>query len=234
MRVLLIVPSPIYPQPDDVLEHPHIRTFHARQGRMSASREMALNTLVPNFEISELNRPIDLRKVLKTDNIIVDFGSGMGTHAIALAHNNPKIGVLAIDVHTVGLIAIAETATDLDLKNIRTHEGDGIDVIKSWLLPESVQEVHVLFPDPWPKVRHHKRRLINHSFLEMVFTVLQPGGRMIFATDDESYFAAAKIAFLKFGRFRMNFEDWDIPLTTYHQRAKRLEHKISQLSARKA
>jgi len=200
---------------------------------MSSRRELALNTLLPKFEISGLTRPINLNEILKTDTVIVDFGSGMGQHALSLAADNPQIGVLAIDVHTVGLLEVAETASNSNLKNIRTHHGDGIDVIKSWLLPESVQEVHVLFPDPWPKARHQKRRLINHTFLEMAYSVLNPGGRIIFVTDDVSYFESATNVFLGFGKFELIFEDWEIPQTTYHQRAKRLGHKIFQLSARK-
>lgn len=200
---------------------------------MSARRELALETLLPKFEISGLERPIDLGRILKTDTAIVDFGSGMGTHSLNLATNSSHAAVLAIDVHTVGLLAVAETATELNLGNIRTHHGDGMDVFKAMLKPESIQEVHILFPDPWPKARHHKRRLINPSFLDMTLKVLKTGGRIIFVTDDESYFDSATTCFMSNERLSVTFEDWEVPLTTYHQRAKRLNHKISQLSAQK-
>ena len=125
---------------------------------MSASRAQSLSQLLPKFEISNLERPIDLAKELNRDFIIVDFGSGMGLHALELAQSSAEVGVLAIDVHTVGLIAVADLATEQNLTNIRTHHGDGIDVFKSWLQPESVDEIHVLFPDPWPKKKHEKNR----------------------------------------------------------------------------
>ena len=199
---------------------------------MSASRERTLRELLPNFEISGLERPIDLVKVFNQEKVIVDFGSGMGFHALSLATSSPDVGVLAIDVHTVGLLAIAETATEQNLSNLRTHHGDGMDVFKDWLKSESISEVHVLFPDPWPKARHHKRRLISDHFLDQVFALLKPGGRMVFVTDDESYFKSAS-AIIRDHKFQVIEADWEVPVTTYHQRALRLGHKISQLSAYK-
>lgn len=225
--------SPIYPQSDPVSEHPHIRTFHARHGRMSGRRERSLRELLPKFEISNLERPIDIAKVLDKEFVVVDFGSGMGAHSLHLAQSNPDVGVLAIDVHTVGLIAVVDTATELGLTNIRTHHGDGMDVLKDWMTPASVNEIHVLFPDPWPKARHHKRRLITPLFLDLVVNALKPDGRMVFVTDDESYFESAVTIIASCGNFDVTFSDWEIPVTTYHQRAIRLGHKISQLSARK-
>ena len=233
MLVLLNVQSPIYPQPDEVSEHPHIRTFHARHGRMSARRQSVLIDLLPKYEIYELDRPIDLGELFGLKTVIVDFGSGMGDHSLKLATECPEVGVLSIDVHTVGLLAVAESAAANDLFNIRTHHGDGMDVFKGWLKPESIDELHILFPDPWPKARHHKRRLINKSFLELVFGAIKPGGRIVFVTDDESYFASAREVFNEFENLELSFDDWDVPLTSYHQRAIRLNHKISQLSARK-
>jgi tRNA (guanine-N7-)-methyltransferase len=200
---------------------------------MSARREYVRNELLPKFEISKLNRPIDLRTALNVRKVIIDFGSGMGTHALDLATRNSMLGVLAIDVHTVGLLAIVDAATQQNLTNIQTHHGDGIDVLKEWLLPESIDEIHVLFPDPWPKTRHHKRRLINQYFLNLASASLAPGGRILFVTDDASYFESAKICFLANDRFELQFGDWDVPQTTYHLRAQRLGNRISQLSAHK-
>jgi tRNA (guanine-N7-)-methyltransferase len=200
---------------------------------MSASREQSLLQLLPQFEIADLDRPIDLTNVLNKDFIVIDFGSGMGLHALGLAQTSAGVGVLAIDVHTVGLIAVVDKATELNLSNIRTHHGDGLDVFKDWLLPESISEVHVLFPDPWPKARHHKRRLITPLFLDTTFQVLKRGGRLVFVTDDESYFDYATTSITGHAKFDVALDDWEIPVTTYHKRAIRLGHKISQLSAYK-
>jgi tRNA (guanine-N7-)-methyltransferase len=201
---------------------------------MSASRERALAEILPKFEISSLPKPIDLSFLSRNGKTVVDFGCGMGDHSLALATNNPDVGIISIDVHTVGLLAIVEAATEQNLTNIATHHGDGIAVFKEWLKPESIDELHILFPDPWPKARHHKRRLITEFFLNLAFPLLKADGRIIFVTDDVSYFESAKQTFIDCGKFELTFGNWDVPLTTYHRRAIRLGHKISQLSARKS
>lgn len=199
---------------------------------MSASRERALTDLLPKFEISSLPKPIDFSYLARSGKTVVDFGCGMGVHSLLLAANNPDVGVLSIDVHTVGLLAIVETATEQNLTNIATHHGDGIDVFKEWLTPKSIDELHILFPDPWPKKRHHKRRLITEYFLDLAYPLLKPEGCIIFVTDDMSYFESAKQTILDYERFELTFGDWDVPLTTYHRLAIRLDHKVSQLSAK--
>lgn len=201
---------------------------------MSASRERALAEILPKFEISSLPKPIDLSLLSRNGKTIVDFGCGMGDHSLLLATNNPDVGVISIDVHTVGLLAIVEAATQRNLTNVATHHGDGMDVFKEWLKPESIDELHILFPDPWPKARHHKRRLITTYFLNLAFPLLKADGRIIFVTDDLSYFESAKQTFIDYGKFHVAFEDWEVPLTTYHRRAIRLDHTVSQLSAIKS
>ena len=157
----------------------------------------------------------------------------MGDHTVALAQSQSDIGVLAIDVHTAGLCEVAQTAHESSLTNILIHHGDGIDVMNDWLLPNSIAEVHILFPDPWPKIRHHKRRLIQQDFLNMVSKALQPNGLVRFVTDDDSYFEHATLMFDINPNFETANLEWDIPLTTYHKRALRLGHTISQRSFRK-
>lgn len=200
---------------------------------MSARRDHALNVLLPPMEISDLPRPIDLREVLGLSKVIIDFGSGMGDHTVALAQSQSELGVLAIDVHTAGLCEVAQTAHENSLTNVRIHHGDGIDVLRDWLLPNSISDVHILFPDPWPKIRHNKRRLIQQDFLNSVSKVLQPDGLVRFVTDDVSYFEHATLAFGKNLNFETANQQWEIPLTTYHKRGLRLGHTISQQSFKK-
>jgi tRNA (guanine-N7-)-methyltransferase len=113
------------------------------------------------------------------------------------------------------------------------HHGDGIDVMNDWLLSNSIAEVHILFPDPWPKIRHNKRRLIQQDFLNLVSKALQPDGLVRFVTDDVSYFEHARLMFDTNPNFEIANLQWDIPMTTYHKRALRLGHTISHLSFRK-
>lgn len=183
--------------------------------------------MLPELEISGLSRPIDLRLVMDRSEIIIDFGSGMGDHAIELASNNPDIGVLAMDVHTVGLCEVASHASERELKNIRTHHGDGLDVLSDWLTPESISQVHILFPDPWPKARHHKRRLIQPQVVNQIVQVLRPGGSICFTTDDPNYFEHAVGVFDSDDDLKAVLGIWMPPLTTYHKRALRLGNPIN-------
>ena len=194
---------------------------------MSARRDFALTDLLPQLEIIDLPRPIDLREILGLGEVIIDFGSGMGDHALALAQTQKGVGILAIDVHTAGLCEVAQSGHELALTNIRTHHGDGIDVLRDWLTAESVSEIHVLFPDPWPKIRHNKRRLIQQNFLDLAAQALQPGGTFHFVTDDVSYFQYAMSEFELNHNFISTSDNWDIPMTSYHKRAIRLGHTIS-------
>jgi tRNA (guanine-N7-)-methyltransferase len=194
---------------------------------MSAKRETALTQLLPQLEISSLARPIDLRLVMDRSEIIIDFGSGMGDHAIELAASNPETGVLAIDVHTVGLCEVAGAATEHKLKNIRTHHGDGLDVLSGWLTPETISQVHIMFPDPWPKARHHKRRLIQPQVVSQIVQVLRPGGSICFTTDDPNYFDHAVGVFESDVNLTAVLGNWEPPLTTYHKRALRLGNPVN-------
>jgi tRNA (guanine-N7-)-methyltransferase len=200
---------------------------------MSARRDFALKTLLPPLEIRDLPRPVDLRETFGLTKIIIDFGSGMGDHALNLAKIQNKLGILAIDVHTAGLCEVAQFGHEAKLSNIRVHHGDGIDVLRGWLMPNSISEIHILFPDPWPKIRHHKRRLIQQEFIDLMAYVLQPNGVVRFVTDDLSYFEHACLAFEENMNFESSSQKWDIPLTVYHKRALRLGHTISSISFRK-
>ena len=200
---------------------------------MSAKRELALRQYLPQLEISGLERPIDLRLTLAKDEIIIDLGSGMGDHATELASNNPDLGVLAIDVHTVGLCELAEYVALNELSNVRTHHGDGLDVLNGWLQPESISEVHILFPDPWPKARHHKRRLLQHHLVGKICRILKPDGKIHFVTDDFNYFEQAVAALKASAELTECASKWDIPLTTYHRRALRLGNAINRASFQK-
>lgn len=200
---------------------------------MSARRNFALKTLLPLLEISDLPRPVDLRETFGLTKVIIDFGSGMGDHTLNLAKMQSEFGILAIDVHTAGLCEVAQFGHEAQISNIRVHHGDGIDVMRGWLLPNSISEIHILFPDPWPKIRHHKRRLIQQDFLNLMANALQPDGPVRFVTDDLSYFEHTSLAFQENINFESSSCSWDIPLTAYHKRALRLGHTISGSSFRK-
>lgn len=119
--------------------------------------------------------------------LVLEIGFGMGETTAALAEAEPHRDVLAVDVHTPGAGALLHELSRRGLTNVRVLLGDALDVLTEMLAPGSLDEVRVFFPDPWPKARHHKRRLVDASFASLVASRLRPGGRLHCATDWAPY-----------------------------------------------
>ncbi|CAB4344490.1 unannotated protein [freshwater metagenome] len=204
-----------------------IRTFHARHGRLSSARIEAIERIVPEMTIHEIAEPVDLRLVFPERKVVIDFGCGMGHHTLALAAEG--FAVLAIDVHTAGIARIASYAHEHNLSNVRVYLGDGQDVLDS-LSDSSVDEVHVLFPDPWPKPRYHKRRLIHPEFLESVHRVLVAQGIMLIVTDDDSYASHISTVLKTKSDFAVNDAHKSTHVTRYHRRAESLGNTIHRFT----
>jgi tRNA (guanine-N7-)-methyltransferase len=216
------VPSQTYRIPNIDSRHPRIRSFHGRQGRLSPTRLEILEKVVPVYLLPKVKT--DLRQELNAERVVIDFGAGMGDHTKRLI--NSKIPVLAIDVHTAGICDMAEYAQEKGFEKLRLFHGDGMECLDNFITPESISEVHVYFPDPWPKVRHHKRRLFNQEFIELVNKVLEPNGKLIFVTDDDSYALQVTEILQDNKKFKIIPFSQEVTLTTYHRRALRLGHNI--------
>ncbi len=193
---------------------------------MSAIRELAISEYLPQKDISRFPTPINVNLATNSIRTIIDFGSGMGDHALAMASENPDTHVVAMDVHTAGITNVLIRAHDADISNISVHLGDGIDVLRDILAPNSISEVHVLFPDPWPKARQQKRRVIQPAFLNLVDRVLEPKGVFRFVTDDDGYADEAEEIIAGRANWIAMNDTWQVPLTNYHARALKLGHKI--------
>ena len=205
---------------------PSIRTFHARRGRMSSSRLRILDDIVPRFELAHDTRAIDLHDATGASKVIIDFGCGMGDATIALLTEQPDAMVLAIDVHTPGICRIAEFADENNLEQLRIHHGDGFIVLEQLLAESSVDTMLVLFPDPWPKAKHHKRRLIQPSFLALVHRLLNADGQLVIATDDSSYAEHINEVIDICDLFSRNPTDYRIPSTGFARRGIKLGNSI--------
>jgi tRNA (guanine-N7-)-methyltransferase len=132
--------------------------------------------------------PIDVSALFgRTAPFVVEIGSGMGEATAELAAADPARDVLAVDVHLQGLGRLLRRVEDLRLTNVRVAEGDGGVLLRDMLGPDAVDEVRVFFPDPWPKARHAKRRLVQNGFLDLVATRLRAGGVLHLATDWAPY-----------------------------------------------
>jgi len=165
-----------------------IRSYHARRGRLSDNQRRALNTLAPQWDLALFPDPLDLDVVYgRSAPKILEIGSGLGDTALQLAQENPDRDYIAADVHSKGIARTLLLIAQRDLANLRVLHGDALDLITRRLPAACLSEVLVFFPDPWPKARHNKRRLVRQQFVEALVHVLQPGGTVHLATDDPAY-----------------------------------------------
>ncbi|MFI8438478.1 tRNA (guanosine(46)-N7)-methyltransferase TrmB [Streptomyces sp. NPDC079020] len=165
-----------------------IRSFQPRRSRVTTGQEEALQRLWPKWglDIDGL-RVLDTAELFDGLPVVLEIGFGMGEATAQMAADDLGTGILAVDVHTPGqgnLLGLAERA---GLSNVRVANGDAVILLREMLKPDSLDGLRVYFPDPWPKARHHKRRLIQPEFLDLVAQRLRPGAVVHCATDWEPY-----------------------------------------------
>ncbi|CAL9476519.1 tRNA (guanine-N(7)-)-methyltransferase [Streptomyces sp. enrichment culture] len=178
------------PSPDPAGSHfeRRIRSFQPRRSRVTTGQADALRRLWPLWGLD-----IDGRRVLDLDEmfgglpVVLEIGFGMGEATARMAAADPSTGILAVDVHTPGQGNLLGLAERDGLTNVRVANGDAIILLREMLAPAALAGVRVYFPDPWPKKRHHKRRLIQPEFLSLVATRMKPGAVLHCATDWEPY-----------------------------------------------
>jgi tRNA (guanine-N7-)-methyltransferase len=178
------------PKPDPAGSHfeRRIRSFQPRRSRVTAGQADALQRLWPKWGLDIDGHPLDLRDLFGDDHpVVLEIGFGMGEATAQMAAADPATNVLAVDVHTPGQGNLLNLADHNGLSNIRVANGDAIILLREMLAPDSLDGLRVYFPDPWPKKRHHKRRLIQPDFLTLAATRLRPGALLHCATDWEPY-----------------------------------------------
>jgi tRNA (guanine-N7-)-methyltransferase len=165
-----------------------IRSFVLRQGRMSNGQTRALETLLPRFGIPYGEALLDLDQVFgRSAPKILEIGFGMGDSTAKIAQANPENDYLGIEVHGPGVGGLLKQIDELRLTNLRVIQHDAVEVLKHMIAPASLDGVHIFFPDPWPKKRHHKRRLIQPELVALLCEKLKPVGYLHAATDWQEY-----------------------------------------------
>lgn len=165
-----------------------VKTFVMRIGRMTAAQERAYNELSPAWCIPFENKKINFVDIFgNTNPIIIEIGFGMGDATAELAQANPNINYLGIEVHKPGVGKLLGEIKKRDLKNLYIIEYDALDVLEYMVGDNCVNGFHIFFPDPWPKKRHHKRRLVQRPKTDLFTQKLAPGGYIYFVTDIEEY-----------------------------------------------
>lgn len=171
-------------------EHPRsIRSFVTRAGRITPAQERALSELWPKFGVEfRADDPLDARVIFGREAPrTLEIGFGNGENLVALAATQPERDFLGIEVHRPGVGRVLLALEARALTNVRLICHDAVEVLAQQVPPDWLDEILVFFPDPWPKKRHHKRRLIQRPFAEVLASRLAAGGRLRLATDWEPY-----------------------------------------------
>jgi tRNA (guanine-N7-)-methyltransferase len=170
------------------MTHPPIRSYVLRQGRFSPGQQRAYAELLPRFGVQYAPTPLAFGTIFgRTAPVVVEVGSGMGETTARIARENPGTDYLAIEVHAPGVGSLLKRLEEEGTGNVRVVRHDAVEVLRDMVPPGSLAGMHVFFPDPWPKKRHHKRRLVQQPFVRLAAERLAPGGYLHVATDWEEY-----------------------------------------------
>ena len=166
----------------------HIRSFVLRQGRVSAAQRRFHEEGMPVWGIAYRPAALDLGAIFgRSAPRILEIGCGMGETTATIAAVHPQNDYLGIEVHTPGVGSLLKEIATRELSNLRVIQHDAVEVVRDMIAPESLSGIHIFFPDPWPKKRQQKRRLIQPGFVRLLATRLGPNGYLHCATDWENY-----------------------------------------------
>lgn len=181
-----VQPTPASPEPETERKifRREIKSFVRREGRITTSQQEALDTLWPRYGLDAPKHPYDLSVVFgRVAPVVFEIGFGAGDALLHRAHASPERDFVGVEVHRPGVGRVLNRAEKLGLTNLKVVCHDAVEVLRDWLSPGSLAEVIVEFPDPWHKSRHHKRRIIQTPFINIVASRLQAGGLLRLATD---------------------------------------------------
>ena len=165
-----------------------IRSFVMRAGRMTPGQERSWRDGLPCFGLHLEDGPLDWdARFGFTGRRVIEIGFGMGDSLLDMALAESEAQFVGIEVHRPGVGRLLNQLLALDCDNLRVYADDAVEVLERCVEPSSIDAVHIFFPDPWHKKRHHKRRLIQPEFIQLVTRVLRPGGYLHLATDWEPY-----------------------------------------------
>ncbi|MCB5190259.1 tRNA (guanosine(46)-N7)-methyltransferase TrmB [Methylobacillus arboreus] len=166
-----------------------IRSFVLRQGRLTHGQQRALDELMPVFGVSYAPGLLDFDELFGRNSSlkILEIGFGMGESTARIAQSQPDRDFLGVEVHTPGVGSLLKQIGELELKNLRIVQHDAVEVLQHMIADASLDGVHIFFPDPWHKKRHHKRRLIQAGFIKLLCSKMKVGAYLHVATDWQEY-----------------------------------------------
>ena len=220
-------------------QHNVIRSFVLRQGRVSNAQRRAYEDLFPKYGVPYTKDLLNFEIVYGREAPrYLEIGSGMGETTVSIARSHPQNDYLAIEVYTPGVGSLLKQIEEFKLTNLRIVQHDAVEVVNNMFPQEYLDGIHIFFPDPWPKLRHHKRRLIQPEFISLLSKHLKLGGYIHVATDWNNY--ADQILEVMSNELSLTNTARDFvqrpeyrPLTKFEQRGLRLGHKVWDLVFKK-
>ena len=206
-----------------------IRSYVLRQGRTTPAQKRALAELYPKYGI-----PFSSEKIASARPLVLEIGSGMGDTTAEIAAAHPEVDFVAVEVHGPGVGSLLKQIHAKELKNLRVIRHDAVEVLEQMVADGSLAAIHLFFPDPWPKKRHHKRRMVQPEFAALAARKLKGGGVLHAATDWPDYadqIAAVFAAHELFEEAESGFVRR--PVTKFESRGRRLGHPVRDLLFRR-
>ena len=204
-----------------------VRSYVLRQGRVTAGQTRALAELMPAYGIEfreELLRPAAVFG--RAAPLVLEIGSGMGETTARIAREAPGTDFIAVEVHGPGVGSLLKMIDREQLKNVRVIRHDAPEVLEKMIPDGALAGIHLFFPDPWPKKRHHKRRLVQPAFAALVVRKLAPGGYLHAATDWEDYASQMAEVLAAEPGMRRAEDSAARPATKFELRGLKLGHKV--------
>jgi tRNA (guanine-N7-)-methyltransferase len=212
-----------------------IRSYVLRQGRTTPAQARALEELYPKYGLPFTREPLSFREVFgRAAPTVVEIGSGMGETTAAIARSAPHADFIAVEVHGPGVGSLLNRIAAEGLPNLRVIRHDAVEVLEGMIPDGSLAALHLFFPDPWPKKRHHKRRLVQPAFAALAARKLAPGGMLHAATDWPDYAEHMARVFSEEILFEKSEAGFAVrPPTKFEARGRRLGHPIRDLYFRR-
>ncbi len=212
-----------------------IRSYVLRQGRTTPAQQRALAELLPKYGLPFAGEPLVCREVFgRNAPLVLEIGSGMGETTAAIAQARPDADFIAVEVHGPGIGSLLNRISAGELKNLRVVRQDAVEVLERMIPDGALAAIHLFFPDPWPKKRHHKRRLVQPAFAALAARKLAPGGTLHAATDWPDYADHMNEVFSREPLLEPAQEGFvQRPATKFETRGRRLGHAISDLHFRR-
>jgi tRNA (guanine-N7-)-methyltransferase len=212
-----------------------IKSYVLRSGRISVAQRRSYETLSPVVCVPFAAAPLDFPRIFGNENpVTLEIGFGMGVATAMIAQENPGNNYLAVEVHRPGIGRLLWEIESRSLSNIRIVEADAVDLLERMIPAASLAAFHIFFPDPWPKKRHHKRRLITRPFTALLTEKLRAGGYVYMATDWADYgdWALAELSATEglrnvYEGFAQR-QEWR-PRTRFEQKGLEKNHEVREL-----